>query len=139
MKTSTDITYVPAKQPALHWVGFWYFQHLRSVLGRCVCPMHDFGNNALQTPMINTARSKAFYINHIGGVMVSLFDSGVVDRAFETWSGQSKDYKIDICCFSDKHSAFRSRNKDWLVGNHNNFPEWRNMSTADCCFIELVL
>ena len=70
--------------------------------------------------------------------MVSLFESGVVDRAFETWSGQSKDYKIDICCFSDKHSAFRSRNKDWLVGNHNNFPEWRNMSTADCCFIELV-
>jgi hypothetical protein len=31
----------------------------------------------------------------IGGVMVSMLASSVVDRGFEPWSGQTKDYKID--------------------------------------------
>jgi len=30
--------------------------------------------------------------------MVSVLASSVVDRGFEPWSGQSKDYKIGICC-----------------------------------------
>ena len=38
--------------------------------------------------------------NRIGGVMVSVLASSAVDRGFEPWSGQTKDYKIGICCFS---------------------------------------
>ena len=38
----------------------------------------------------------------IGGVMVSILTSSVVDREFEPQSGQTKDYmyNIGICCFS---------------------------------------
>jgi hypothetical protein len=32
--------------------------------------------------------------------MVSMLASSVVDRGFESWSGQTKDNKIGICCFS---------------------------------------
>ena len=38
-----------------------------------------------------------YYMNRIGGVMVSMLASSAVDRGFETRSDQSKDYKIDIC------------------------------------------
>jgi hypothetical protein len=43
------------------------------------------------------------YVNRIGGVMVSVLASSVVDRGFEPGSGQTKDYKIGICCFSANH------------------------------------
>ena len=52
--------------------------------------------------------------------MVSVLASSVVDRGFEPRSGQTKDYKIGICCFSTKHTALRSRSKDWLAQNQNN-------------------
>ena len=39
-------------------------------------------------------------MNHIGGVMVSVLASSAVDRGFEPQLGQTKDYKIGICCFS---------------------------------------
>ena len=42
--------------------------------------------------------------NRIGGVMVSELASSAVDRGFKPRSGQTKDYKIGICCFSAKHS-----------------------------------
>jgi hypothetical protein len=51
--------------------------------------------------------------------MVSVLASSVVDRGFEPRSGQPKDYKIGICCFSAKHAALRRRNKDWLARNQN--------------------
>ena len=35
--------------------------------------------------------------NRIGGVMVSVLASRAVDRGFESRSGQTKDYAIDIC------------------------------------------
>ena len=38
--------------------------------------------------------------NHIGGVMVSMLVSSAVDHGFEPHSGQTKDYKIGLCCFS---------------------------------------
>jgi len=31
--------------------------------------------------------------------------SSAVDLGFESWSGQTKDYKIGICYFSAKHAA----------------------------------
>ena len=33
---------------------------------------------------------------------------------FEYASGQIKDYKIGISCFSGKHAALRRKNKDWF-------------------------
>ena len=39
--------------------------------------------------------------NRIGGVMVSVFASSAVDRVVVLRSGQTKDYEIGICCFSD--------------------------------------
>jgi hypothetical protein len=38
--------------------------------------------------------------------------------------GQTKDYKICICCFSAKHAALRKKNKDWLAQNYANVSEW---------------
>ena len=39
------------------------------------------------------------------GIIVAVFASRVADRGFEPQSDQSKDYKIDICCFSVKYAA----------------------------------
>ena len=49
--------------------------------------------------------------------MVSVLASSVVDCGFEPRSGQTKDYKIGICCFSAKHAALRRKSKDWLTRN----------------------
>jgi hypothetical protein len=67
------------------------------------------------------------FFNRIGGVMVSVPASSVVDRGFEPWSGQTKDYKIVICCFSAKHAALRSKSKYWMPRNQNNVSEWSDM------------
>ena len=78
----------------------------------------------------------------IGGVSVTLsvFTLSVVDRGIEPWSGQTKDYKIDSFCFSDKHSALRSKNKDCLARNQNNVSEWSDICLpAYCCVSELAL
>ena len=61
--------------------------------------------------------------------MVSVLTSSAVDRGFEPRSGQTKDYKIGICCFTSKHAALRRKIKDWLAGNQDNVSEWDNMST----------
>jgi hypothetical protein len=73
--------------------------------------------------------------------MVSMFFSRVVDCGLEPRSGQTKDYKIGICCFSANHAALSSKSKDWLARNQINLPECSDMSTqpADWCFSELVL
>ena len=67
--------------------------------------------------------------DRIGDVMVSLFASSAVDRGFEPRSGQTKDYKIGMCCFCAKHAALRRKSKDWLARNQNNVSEWSDMST----------
>jgi hypothetical protein len=38
-----------------------------------------------------------------------------VYHGFNLQSGQTKDYKIDICCFSDKHAVLRRKSKNWLA------------------------
>ena len=70
----------------------------------------------------------------IGGVMVSVLASSAVDRGFEPRSGQTKDYKIGICCFSAKHAALRRKSKDWLARNQNNVSEWSDISTRGLLF-----
>ena len=54
------------------------------------------------------------FMNRIGCVMVSVLASSAVDNGFEPRSGQTKDYKIGICCFPAKHAALRRKSKDWL-------------------------
>jgi len=44
--------------------------------------------------MCTTCKSPVF------GVMISLLVLCAVDRGFESQLGQTKDYKIGICCFS---------------------------------------
>ena len=66
--------------------------------------------------------------------MVSVIASSVVDRGFEPRSGQTKDYKIGICCFSAKHAALRLKSKDWLLRNQDNVSEWGDMSIRGLLF-----
>ena len=62
--------------------------------------------------------------------MVSVLASSSVDRGFEPRSGQTKDYKIGICCFSVTHAALRRKSKDWLARNQNNVSEWATCPSA---------
>jgi hypothetical protein len=48
---------------------------------------------------------------------VSVFASSAVDCGFESWSGQTKDHKISICCFSTKYAALGKKSKDGLARN----------------------
>ena len=66
--------------------------------------------------------------DHIGGVMVSLLATSVVDRGFKPWLGQTKDWKIGICCFSTKHATLKRKSKDWMARNQDNVSEWGDMS-----------
>ena len=66
--------------------------------------------------------------------MVSVLASCAVDRGFEFRSGQTKDYKIGICCFSAKHAALTRKSKEGLARNHDNVSEWGNMSIQGLLF-----
>ena len=66
--------------------------------------------------------------DRIGGVMVSVLSSGVVDRGFEPRSDPTKDYEIASCCFSAKHTELRRKSKDWLARDQDNVPKWGDMS-----------
>ena len=73
---------------------------------------------------------KMFYkfFNSIGGVVLSVLISSVVDGGFESVSGQTNNYKIGICCLSARLVALRSKSKDWLAQNQNNVSGWSDMS-----------
>ena len=75
-------------------------------------------------------------MNHIGGVMVSVLASSMVDRGFKPQSSQTKDYKIGMCCFPTKHAVLlRRKSKDWLARNKDNVCSGTTCLSADCCFI----
>jgi hypothetical protein len=48
--------------------------------------------------------------------MDSELAANAVDRAFEHRSGETKDFKIGMCCFSAKHAALRKKSKDGWFG-----------------------
>jgi hypothetical protein len=66
--------------------------------------------------------------------MLSVLASSAVYHGLEPRSGQTKDYKIGICCFSAKHAALRSKSKDWLARNQNDVSEWSDMSIRGLWF-----
>ena len=73
-------------------------------------------------------------LNYISGVMVSVLTVSAVNRGFEPRSGQTKDYKIGICCFFTKHATLRRKSKDWLASNQDNVSEWGDMSIRGLLF-----
>jgi hypothetical protein len=73
-----------------------------------------------------------------GGVIVSVLASSVVDRGFESRSGQTKDYNIGICSFSAKHAALRRKSKDWLARNEDNVSEWSDMSAQPQTVVSVI-
>jgi hypothetical protein len=70
-------------------------------------------------------------LNFFVCVIVSMLTSSVVDCEFEPRSGQTKDYKIGVCCFSPKYTALRRRAKTcWL----RIMCMWSNISTLRLLF-----
>jgi hypothetical protein len=86
--------------------------------------------------------------NRVGGVMVRMLASSAVCHGFELRSGQTKNYKISICCFSAKHAALRSSMASllaWLLlGVQRQVSKfsaisWREQVTfrwCDICFVQ---
>ena len=64
--------------------------------------------------------------------MVSLFPSNAGDHGY-TWSCETRDYEIGICCSSEKHGALRGKRKDWLA-RHRDMSGWSDMSTRGLLF-----
>ena len=69
-----------------------------------------------------------------GNVRVSMLASRAIDRGFEPQLGQTKDYKISICCFSAKHAALREWATTGMLGIKNNVSERGDMSTRRLLF-----
>ena len=70
--------------------------------------------------------------HRIGGVMVSLLTLSVVDRGFQPWPGETKDYKT--CCFTAKHVPLKCNNKYGFGQNQDNESEWGDMSYSGQLF-----
>ena len=58
--------------------------------------------------------------------MVCMFTSSAVGHRFKPRSGQTKNYKVGICCFSAKYAALMRKSKDCLVRNQNNVSVWND-------------
>ena len=73
--------------------------------------------------------------------MVSMLATSVVDRGFKSRSDQTKDFNINICCFSAQHVALRSKSKDWSVGSNRIICPVSEATClpTNCCYSELAL
>ena len=47
---------------------------------------------------------------------------------------QTKDFKIGISYFTNRHTALMSKSKDWLAQNQDNVSEWKDMSTRELLY-----
>ena len=63
-----------------------------------------------------------------------MFISRALDRGFEPWLGQTKDYNIGICCCSVKYAALWRKSQDWLARNQDNVSKWGDMSVRRLLF-----
>ena len=89
--------------------------------------------------MVSVLASSVVERGFIDGVMFSVLASSVVERGFEARSGQTKYFKIDICCFSGKHTLLkRKKQTDWL-GIMIKCPSGATYLPEDCCFNDLAL
>ena len=65
-----------------------------------------------------TAKLLGYFLCDLNS-LVSVLASSVGDREFESRSGQTKDYKIGIACFSAKHASLRREREQRLVGSES--------------------
>ena len=79
------------------------------------------------------------FFDRIGGVMVSVLTSSVVDREFGHRSGQTNDYELDICYFTAKHTALRKKCKYWLARLRILCSSTPTYLSVYCCFSGLAL
>ena len=120
-----------------HFIFVWYrssFNRISASVPNFVNPSSSINyNNAIfyyHFQIILTIL--LFFIQpHQWCIMVSVLTLSVVDRGFEPLAGQTKGYKIGICCFS---AALRRKSKDWLARNQDNVSEWGNMSIRGLLF-----
>ena len=70
--------------------------------------------------------------------MVSMLATSVVDLGFKPWLGQTKDYKISICCSSAKHATLSVRAKTGRLGIWIMCRSGVTRLPTDCCFSELA-
>ena len=56
-------------------------------------------------PDAEFAFSLLYIFDCIGGVIISVLDSSVVGRVFESQFGETKDYTVGVCCFSASQVA----------------------------------
>lgn len=63
-----------------------------------------------------------------------MFALSVVDSRFKAWSGQTKDYAIDMRFFYAKYAAIRNNNKYWLARSLAKMFDWSDMSTRELLF-----
>ena len=80
-------------------------QHLLCCVFCFVCLVYNMLPVSLDCPFLNT---------RIGGVMLSVLASSAVDRGFEARSGQTKNYKIGIYCFSGKPTVLIKERSDLI-------------------------
>ena len=73
------------------------------------------------------------YFNHLQLFSIIQTNTSVVDRWFEARLYQTKDYKIDICCFSTKHTPLR-RAKTGLFNIRIMFLSGATSLVAHSCF-----
>ena len=50
-----------------------------------------------------------------------MLTSTAVDYGFKPYLGQIKHHKSNICCFSTRYIALRSKSKDWHGQCHDNY------------------
>ena len=92
----------------------------------------------MQTTACKHSACSINYENRIVGVIINVLAQSVVDRGFEFWSGRTKIYEIDICCFSTKRTTLRRKNNHWLSRNQDKGVERHDLH-AICCSGELAL
>jgi hypothetical protein len=73
--------------------------------------------------------------------MVNVFALSAVDREFKPCSGQNKDDKIGICCFSALASSVKEKEPRLvLLGIGIMCPKGATcLLSVDCCFSKLAL
>ena len=90
--------------------------------GSCDCEMWNSNESTFPFFFVSkcsVGQSLMFisFLNRIGGVMVSVLASSVVDLGIEPRLSQTKDYQIGFCCISAKHTALRREQR--LVGSES--------------------
>ena len=60
--------------------------------------------------------------------------SSAVDAELKPRLGQTKDYKLDICCFFTKHTVLMRKSAENQAKNQDNVSEWSNLSTSKLLF-----